>query len=287
MVKNKTRYNESTVSFNKRSLNMDDYLASIYYDPKRSGGFGGVNRLYEDVKKEGTFKISCTKIKEWLMKQDAYTLHKPIHRRFKKNHAIVGGIDEQWQMDLANMQSMQKFNDGHRYLLVCIDVFSKYAWVVPSKKGLSLVDAFKTILSSGCKPEKIITDRGTEFFSKHSKALLKDEDIELYNTYNETKASVVERLIRTLKTRLWRYFMANKTMRYIDTLPDLVHSHNHTVHRSIKRKPAEVTIKNEKKVWHRLYGDHDEVKHQAYKLKIGDQVRISNIYPTSPKRFLL
>ena len=63
---------------------MDDYLASVYYDPKRSGGFGGVDRLYKDVKKEGKFNISRTKIKEWLMKQDAYTLHKPIRRHFKR-----------------------------------------------------------------------------------------------------------------------------------------------------------------------------------------------------------
>ena len=184
---------------------MDDYLASIYYDPKRSGGFGGVGRLYADVKKEETLKINRNQIKEWLMKQDTYTLHKPIRHRFRRNRVIVGGIDEQWQMDLADMQSMQKFNDCYRYLLVCIDVFSKYAWVVPLKnrKGLSLVDAFKTILISGRKPEKIITDQGTEFFNKHFKALLKDENIELYNTYNETKASVVERLIRTLKTRMW------------------------------------------------------------------------------------
>ena len=83
------------VSFNKRSLNMDDYLASVYYDPKRSGGFGGVDRLHKDVKKEGTFKISRTKIKEWLMKQDAYNLHKPIRCRFKRNRVIVGGIDQQ------------------------------------------------------------------------------------------------------------------------------------------------------------------------------------------------
>ena len=148
---------------------MDDYLASVYYDPKRSGGFGGVDRLYKDVKKEGKFNINRTKIKEWLMKQDAYTLHKPIRRRFRRNRVIVGGIHEQWQMDLADMQSMQKFNDGYRYLLVCIDVFSKYAWVVPlkNKKGLSLVDAFKVILTSGRKPEKIIMDQGTEFFNKH------------------------------------------------------------------------------------------------------------------------
>ena len=258
---------------------MDDYLASVYYDPKRSGGFGGVDRLYKDVKKEGKIKISRTKIKEWLMKQDAYTLHEPIRRHFKRNRVIVGGIDQQWQMDLADMQSMQKFNDGYRYLLVCIDVFSKYAWVVPlkNKKGPSLVETFKIILTSGRKPEKIITDQGTEFFNKHFKALLKDEDIELYNTYNETKASVVERLIRTLKTRIWRYFTAKKTMRYIDMLPDLVYSYNHTIHRSIKKKPADITVDNEKQVWHTLYDDRGEVKHVKYKFNIGDQVRISKI----------
>ena len=96
------------------------------------------------------------------MKQYAYTLHKPVCRNFKINRVIEGGIDQQWLMDLADMQSMQKFNDGYRYLLVCIDVFSKYAWVVPlkNKTGPSLVNAFKAILSSGCKPEKIMADQG-------------------------------------------------------------------------------------------------------------------------------
>ena len=122
------------------------------------------------------------------MKQDAYTLHKPTRCHFKRNRVIVDGIDQHWQMDLADMQSTQKFNDGYRYLLVCINVFSKYAWVAPlkNKTGPLLVEAFKIILGSGRKPEKIITDQGTKFFNKHFKALLKDEDIELYNTYNET-----------------------------------------------------------------------------------------------------
>ena len=147
---------------------MDDYLSSVYYNSKRSGRFGGVDRLYNDVKKEGKFNINRAKIKEWLMKQDAYTLHKPIRRHFKRNRVIVGGIDQQWQMDLADMQSMQKFNDGYRFLLVCIDVFSKYAWVVPlkNKTGPALVEAFNTILASGRKPEKIMTDQGTEFLNR-------------------------------------------------------------------------------------------------------------------------
>ncbi len=181
---------------------MDKYLSSVYYDPKRAGGLGGVDRLYKDVRKEGKFEISRMEIQKWLMIQDTYMLHKPMRRNFKRNRVIVGGIDQQWQMDLADMQSMQsmqKFNDGYRYLLVCIDVFSKYAWLVPlkNKTGPSLVEAFKVILSSGRKPEKIMTDQGTEFLNRHFRALMKEEDIELYNTYNETKASIVERLIRS------------------------------------------------------------------------------------------
>ena len=206
---------------------MYEYLSSVYYDPKRPRGFGGVHRLYDDVKKEGKFAISRKKFSERLMKQ----ADKPMRRHFKRNRVIVGGIDQQWQMDLADMQSMQKFSDGYRYLLVCIDVFSKYAWVVPlkNKTGPTLGEAFKVILSSGRKPEKIMTDQRTECLNKHFRALMKEEDIELYNTYNETKASIVERLIRTLKTKIWRYFTAKETMRYMDMLPDLVYSYNHTL----------------------------------------------------------
>ena len=93
-------------------------------------------------------------------------------------------------MDLADMQSLKLYNDGYRYLLVCIDVFSKYAWIVPikSKTGPALVEAFKVILSSGRKPHKIMTDQGIEFFNKSFQTLLKKEGIELFDTFNETKA---------------------------------------------------------------------------------------------------
>ena len=183
---------------------MDEYLTQVYYNPKRSGGLGGVERLYRDVKKDGKYDISRAQLKKWLMKQDTYTLHKPARRHYKRNRVIVGGIDELWQMDLADMQAIATDNDGYRYLLVCIDVFSKFVWVIPlkTKTGPALVTAFKKILESGRKPQKIQTDQGTEFFNKHFKDLMKEEEIQLYNTYNETKASVVERVIRTLKTRM-------------------------------------------------------------------------------------
>ena len=113
---------------------MDEYLTQLYYNPKRSGSLGGVERLYRDVKKEGKYDISRAQLKKWLMKQDTYTLHKQARRHYKRNRVIVGGIDELWQMDLADMQAHAKENDGYRYLLVCIDVFSKYVWVNSPKE---------------------------------------------------------------------------------------------------------------------------------------------------------
>ena len=268
---------------------MDEYLTQLYYNPKRPGSFGGVERLYRDVKKEGKYDISRAQLKKWLMKQDTYTLHKQARRHYKRNRVIVGGIDELWQMDLADMQSHAKENDGYRYLLVCIDVFSKYVWVIPlkNKTGPALVTAFKKILESGRKPQKIQTDEGTEFFNKHFKDLMKSEEIQLYNTYNETKASVVERVIRTLKTRMWRYFTAKRTRRYIDVLQDLVDSYNKSKHRSIQKKPINVTQENEREVWHTLYGEREEKKKPVkYKFEIGDQVRISKMKRTFEKGYL-
>ena len=267
---------------------MDEYLTQMYYNPKRSGALGGVERLYRDVKKDGKYAISRAQLKKWLMKQDTYTLHKPARRHYERNRVIVGAIDELWQMDLADMQTMAAENDGYRYLLVCIDVFSKYLWVIPlkTKTGPALVTAFKKILESGRKPEKIQTDQGTEFFNKHFKALMKKEEIHLYNTYNETKASVVERVIRTLKTRMWRYFTAKKTMRYIEVLQDLVDSYNRSKHRSIQKKPINVTQKNEREVWHTLYGEREKEGPVKYKFEVGDQVRISKMKRRFEKGYL-
>ena len=111
------------------------------------------------------------------------------------------------------------------------------------------------------------------------------EKIVLYNTYNETKASIVERLIRTLKTRMWRYFTAKKTMRYIDMLPDLVYSYNHSVHRSIKKNQSMLLLITKRKC-----GIHCTMticaKNVKYKFKIGDQVRISKIKRKFEKGYL-
>ena len=107
--------------------------------------------------------------------------------------------------DLANMQLISKFNKGFRFLLCAIDIFSKYAWVVPlkDKKGASIVNAFQKILKeSDRKPNKIWVDKGSKFYNSSFKKWLKDNDIEMYSIYNEGKSVVAERFIRTLKTKI-------------------------------------------------------------------------------------
>ena len=89
-----------------------------------------------------------------------------------------------------------------------IDIFSKYAWVIPlkDKKGVSIVNAFQKILNdSNRKPNKIQVDKGSEFYNSSFKIWLKDNDTEMYLIHNEGKSIVAEKFIRTLKTKIYKY----------------------------------------------------------------------------------
>ena len=157
------------------------------------------------------------------------------------------GVDNQWQSDLVDMSHLSKFNQGYNYILTTIDIFSKYAWAVPlkNKTGQALVEAYRQIFSLGRVPQKLQTDKGTEFINRGVQALLKEYDVKFFTTNNETKASVVERFNRTLKTKMWKYFTSQNTHRYIDILPDLMEAYNNSFHRSIKTKPSQVSRENE------------------------------------------
>ena len=108
------------------------------------------------------------------------------------------------------MLLISKFNKGFRFLLCVLDIFSKYAWVAPSKdkKGI-IVNAFQKILDkSGCKPNKIWVDKGSEFYNNSFTKWLKDNDIEMYLIHNEGKSVVAEIFIRTLKNKIYKYMTA-------------------------------------------------------------------------------
>ena len=175
-----------------------------------------------------------------------------------------------WGADLATMQLTTKFNKGFRFLLCAIDIFSKYAWAVPlkDKKFISIVNALQKLLDKlGRKPNKIWVDKGDEFYNNSFKKQLKDNDTEMYSIHKEGKSVVVERFIRTLKNKIYKYMTSASKNVYINKLDDIVDEYNNTYHRTIKMKPVDVKDNT--------YIDFEkEVNNKDPKFKIGDHVRI-------------
>ena len=198
-------------------------------------------------------------------------LHQPIIRNFNTRKVYSQFKDNIWGVDLADMQSLSRKNKGIKYLLCAIDLFSKYAFVIPLKyeKRISIVNAFKKrINQSNRKLNKIWVDQGGEFYNNVFEKWLSDNNIIMYSTYNEGKSVVAERFIRTLKNKLYKHMTATGKKVYYDVLDDVVNKYNNTKHSTTKMKPTDVVDKNK-----RVYIDEHNKKDSRF--KVGDRGRIS------------
>ena len=200
-------------------------------------------------------------------------LHKPIIKKFEKRKVYSQFKVNIWGVDLADMQSLSRKNKGIKYLLCVIDLYSKYAFVIPlkDKKRISIVNAFDKIIKQyNRKPNKIWVDQGGEFYNNIFKKWLSDNDIIMYSMYNEGKSVVSERFIRILKSKLYKHMTAIDKNVYYDVLDDIVNKYNNTKHSTIKMKPIDVRDNNNKRVY------IDEHNKKRSRFKVGDTVRISN-----------
>ena len=213
----------------------------------------------------------------------ANELHKPLHHNFQKRYVFVRNVDDVWAVDLVDMQRLASDNEGFKYILMVIDVFSKYGWArtIQTKSGQSCKEALESIFAKGNTPRKMWADHGTEFYNKDVKSLLKKHKIKLYSTENEEKCSVIERWNRTIKTQLWKYFTANHTHKYIDVLQPLISKYNSTKHRSIKSTPTDARKpSNYQHVFQNLY--YEKVKkliklpyaRKEPKFRVNERVRL-------------
>ena len=174
-------------------------------------------------------------------------LRKPVIRKFNKRKVYSQFKDNIWGADLADMRLLSKENKGIKYLLCAIDLFSKYAFVIPlkDKKGSSITNAFnKIIKQSNRKPNKIWVDQGGEFHNHVFKRWLSNNDIIIYSTFNEGKSVVIERFIRTLKNNLYKHMTAINKNVYYNVLDDVVNEYNNIKHNTIKMKPKDVKNDN-------------------------------------------
>ena len=264
-----------------REIDVANILKKVYYNPKHPAGFASIQKL---AKATG---VSEKKVKNWLKEQPTYTLHRQARKKYPTRHYIVHDIDEQWQADLAEVGLIANSNQGYRYILTVIDIFSRYAWARPlkSKQGEEVATAFRDIFSEGRIPLRLQTDQGKEFENRHVRSLLNEHNIELFSVKSAYKAAIVERFNRTLKHRLWRYFTAENKKQWTTVLQDAVHAYNHSVHRSIKRKPADVTPAVVGEI-RDVMAERPEPAKGKDDIKVGEMVRISKVKSVFDKGYL-
>lgn len=273
----------------KKKEPWEKYLHNIYFDPQHPASYKGIHKLHQAVQEEGKYQLTLKQIKQWLHNQQSFSLHKPLRRQFKRLKVIVGGLRDQYEADLADMQKLHDLNDGTTFLLVVIDVFSRHLWVEPlrGKGELQVLAAFKKIFQRAPKPRRLRTDRGPEFKGSTIEKYFDEQNIEHWSAHNdEMKANYAERVIRTLKGSIWGYMRHEKKYRYIDVLQKLVDSYNNTTHRSTRMKPIEVTRGHvERRLWWHLYKPTDQYKKgqrtkRKHTIKVDDYVRISQMPDT-------
>lgn len=212
-------------------------------------------------------------------KQIVEEIHRNARKNFERRKFSMRGIADTLQADLIEMQTFKRNNKGYRYILIAIDVFSKRAYAEPlkDKTGKSTTEAMEKIfIKVGKRIRILMTDDGKEFFNGKMKQLLTKYDINHYSTYSVKKASIVERLILTIKRKLYMQFTLQSSNVWYNILGKIIDIYNNTRHRTIKMKPNEVNEDNEQELLNTVY-KYKRVysKQRMAKFKVGDYVRVS------------
>lgn len=281
-----TTTNNKTVERERNVIiesSIDEILSKIYYNLTNPASLSGYVQLCREVAKQG-IPISKQSIRNWLKKQEVYTLHKQRKLRFPRLKYNPLNIDDIWSIDLADMNNVARHNRS-RYILAIVDHFSRYAWCVPIKNKTteSVIKAFEALFEkTKRRPLNILSDKGREFVSKKFINFLKNHSIKFYTANDPaTKASVCERFIRTIKSLIYRYFTLKNTKKYIDVLDVLVNIYNTRKHRSIGCAPSSINENNILKVWKFMTKNHPKniFNEKKAKFSVGEYVRVTN-----PKR---
>ena len=172
----------------------------LYCDPARPSAFSILEKLRAAAMKDKK------PVRAWLEKQDAYTLHRQVRKRFPRNTYSVTNVMDVWECDLVDVRSLGRFNDSHKYILTVFDVFSKFLHIVSLKvkAGSAVASAFESVLRDPKyrrrRPIWVRTDKGKVF-----QAVLKREGIQFQLSKNpDVKCSIVERTHRTVKTKIYK-----------------------------------------------------------------------------------
>jgi Integrase core domain len=248
-------------------------IKKFYSNLARPAGFSSVDKLVKASKQ------SKARVSQFLTTQDSYTLHKPVRKRFPRNPYTVTNIDDLWEADLVDVNSYSKHNKGVKFLLNVIDTFSKYVWSVPLKNKTATVVANaleKIFKKSKRTPVTLQSDAGLEFNNKIVRSQLQRLGIKYHTTRNDLiKAAIVERYNRTQRSRMEKYFTANKTFNYLDILAALTQGYNDSKHSSTGMAPSKVTKSDVLEIWKRMQTRNSKIVRGKVKFHVGQHVRIA------------
>lgn len=250
-------------------------LKELYYKPGSPIAYAGMNTVYKYFKG----RLSMKEIKSFLQTSESYSLHFPFKRAKIYNPTYVRYKRQSFQVDIIYMLEFSKENDAIKYMLCCIDVFTRFMWCEPLKniKSKDVTAAMRKILRRcGGKPKTMTSDKGPEFIGKPFKDLMAENNIKTY--LSNGKCGIVERAQQTLKRIIYKYFSEKDQLRYLDKLKDFIKTYNLHYHRFLKMSPIDAEKEINKNLVLNAHLSHFlniQKKRKDAKFKLGDFVRIS------------
>lgn len=255
-------------------IDVNTLLKELYYNHALPSAYSSVNALTKAAKQYYP-RITKKIVNRWLSSEPVFVIHKRKRKRFPRRKIITRKIDDLHQMDLMDVSTLARFNAGYRYLLVNIDCFSRFAWVLPLKRktGEQVASALEKIyIKDNRIPDKNQSDRGGEFINYHVRLLFKKYGIQWYWVASSLKAAIAERFIRSFRLIMAKALYGKKKPRYLEMLPDLVNLYNSRIHRTIKMAPKMVNKDNESELWWKQYGKEFPRK-LSFRFEPGDTVK--------------
>ena len=233
-------------------------IKKIYFGLGEAGSLAGVARVFSAAKKIDP-DITYSQVKKTLSNLESYSLHKPVKRIKKTRPYLSSGINEYFQMDLFVMNDELARANRKRYVLFCIDSFSRKIFARPllTKTGVEVRNAIISIFQENDNTlvKKVVTDKGTEFLNYHVQDYFKKMRITHITSENLYHAAMVERLIGSFRRWLGRFITGFKTKKFLPFLQKFVDGYNNSAHSSLPSgmSPSQVCKLNEFQVWQYQY----------------------------------
>ncbi len=256
-------------------------IIKLYKTPGHPIAFSAPNTIYRYFR--GNIKLDT--IKEALAHLDVYTLHREYKRPKFQNPYYSFLRRKDFQADLIDISTLAPANEGVRYLLIIIDIFSRRVWAHPLKRKTAneTRDALRTwidmLRNEGDSPAVFTTDNGTEFVNRQVKTLMRQNNIKMVQTANINKAAICERANKSIQILIYKYLTDRGEVTYIDKLPNIIETYNKRKHRTLNYiSPIQADrIENQAKVrgiHFQRYSKINEKRPRKTKYKINDIVRI-------------